>query len=200
MDISYKIWIYWLFCLFAMALIAFSRKAIPQLLSPRSKPPFPGSGYRLLLGAGWASTLLTEAAYILTTHKLETGAYTVPDLLIYSILNGVLEQFMFVVWFLAGCWIARRVTRKPVWIFAGGFLGFALFSGAIHAFFWVRVLPPHIPMALVMPAVLVTMSFLWMWLFWRYRALAAIVMMHVVVDFLMIGHLNSHWFDSLALR
>ena len=35
-------------------------------------------------------------------------------------------------------------------------------------------------------------------LFWCYSDLTSIVMMHVLLDFLMIAHLNSHWFDSLA--
>jgi hypothetical protein len=53
--------------------------------------------------------------------------------------------------------------------------------------------------ALVMPVLLLIMSLVWMWLFWRYRTVVAIMAMHMVIDFLTIGHLNFPWFEPHQL-
>lgn len=149
------------------------------------------------MSLGWGATLLAGASYILLTHKFETGSYAISDLLTFSFLNGVLEQFMFIFWFLLGCYVGKIITQnRPLLIFVFGYMGYALFSGLIHAFFWVVVLPSLQP-SLVMPFVLAATSLIWMWLLWRYQAVVAIIAMHIVVDFLMIGYLHFNWFERL---
>jgi hypothetical protein len=50
-------------------------------------------------------------------------------------------------------------------------------------------------MAFILPF----MSLFWMWLFWRYQAIVAIIAMHVAIDFLTVGHLHFPWFESIQL-
>lgn len=199
MAIETNVWIYWSFCAVAMLLVIFGREKISiPLLSPNSISFQKDRGYFMSLGWGWGATMLAAAGYILFTQKYETGNYEIPDLLLFSFSNGVLEQFMFIFWLLIGCYIGKLyVPQKPKISFIFGFIVYAVFSGLIHAFFWTTVLPPHKPVSVVMALVLTMMSMAWMWLFWRYRAVAAIISMHIFVDFFMIGHLHFTWFESL---
>jgi hypothetical protein len=73
-------------------------------------------------------------------------------------------------------------------IFVGGYLSYFIYSGAIHGLFWFQLWPEHDPFMPV--ALFALMSFFWMWLFWRYKAVLAIVAMHVVIDFLTVGYLH----------
>jgi chlorophyllide a hydrolase len=197
-GIETTIWIYWLFCLMAAIVVIANRNFAYQLLSPDSDSFHREKGYTIYLILGWVTTLLASTGYILFTHKYEAGYYQVSDLILFSLFNGFLEQFMFVFWFLLGCYIAKMAAIKnPKLIFTLGYISYAIFSGLIHAFFWFKVLPYHEPAILIMPLLLATMSLLWMWLLWKYRALLAIIFMHIVIDFLTVGHLHFTWFESL---
>src|SRR5262249_20609618 len=120
-------------------------------------------------------------------------------IVLFALFNGVLEQFMFVFWFLLGCWLVRKATGSPLLVFLGGYFAFFAYSGPIHMLFWIRVLPQNVPPAPI-GALFTAMSLLWMWLFWRYRGLLAISVMHIVIDFLMTSHLHSHLFASVGIR
>jgi hypothetical protein len=193
--IGVPIWIYWGFCLIAAVLVIVNRNQAYDLLSPLLSSFDKKRGYHFYLSLGWGATLLASASYILLTHKFESGSYSLPDLLTFSVLNGILEQFMFIFWFLLGCYAGKIMTpNRPKLIFVSGYIGYALFSGLIHALFWVAVLPSHQP-SLLTPVALAGMSLVWMWLFWRYQALVAIIAMHIVIDFLMIGYLHFSWFE-----
>ena len=197
MIIETNIWIYWLFCAIAMVLVISNRKFADKLLSPDSNSPQKDKYYRIALILGWITTLIAATGYILFTQKYVTGAYEIPDLLVFSFSNGVLEQFMFIFWLLLGCYLGTLYTpNRPKLIFTFGYISYAIFSGLIHAFFWTTVLPPHEPVSSIMALALSIMSLVWMWLFWRYRAITAIIAMHIVIDFIMIGHLHFDWFQS----
>jgi chlorophyllide a hydrolase len=117
-------------------------------------------------------------------------------------MNGVLEQLMFVFWFLLGVWVAQRLNIKASWqIFGLGFLSYSIYSGLIHGLFWTNLLPPHeiVKAVSVRLGLLLVMSIAWMWLFWRYRALVAIIAMHASIDFLSMGHLHFAWFEANVL-
>jgi hypothetical protein len=171
-----------------------------RLLSPNFNSLQKDKNYTIALTLGWITTLLAATVYILFTRKYETGAYEIPDLLMFAFSNGVLEQFMFIFWLLLGCYIGKRYApNSPKLIFTFGYISYAIFSGLIHAFFWTTVLPRHEPVSAIMAVALSIMSLVWMWLFWRYRAVIAIIAMHIVIDFLMIGHLHFNWFESFQL-
>jgi hypothetical protein len=199
MAIEAPMWIYWLFCLAATIPIIVKRSFAYQLLSPDSESSREGTGYKISLFLGWATTLLAAVVYILFTVKHETGPYQLWDLILFSLLNGTLEQFMFIFWFLVGCYLGQRFFQKrPIRVFVFGYVSYALYSGLIHPFFWFRVLPAHDPFTPVAP-ILAFMSIFWMWLLWRHRSVISIISMHIFMDFLAIGHLHFGWFEPFQL-
>lgn len=198
MAIEPAIWVYWGCCLGAASVLLAKRDAVARLLAPRSLCD--GKGYRRSLVAAWTLTLLAAASYVLFTRKSESGTYSLGDLLAFAMLNGVLETLMFVFWFLCGCYLARAaLPASGKAAFAAGYTSYFVFSGLIHGFFWVEVLPDHEPATLVMVSLLGATSLAWMWALWRYRAIVAIVAMHIVMDLVMIGHLHSQWFEPFQL-
>lgn len=200
MAIESIVWIYWTFCLALTALMISNRTFIYGLLSPASGLAYRDKGYPISLILGWLATLATSIAYVLFTRKYETGAYEITDLIAFSFSNGILEQCMFIFWFLLGCYIGKTLApTRPRIIFASGYIIYAIFSGLVHGLFWIQVLPAHKPVSVLMALLLSIMSLLWMWLVWRYRALVAIIAMHIAIDFLTIGHLNFHWFESIQM-
>ncbi len=197
MAIETSLWIYWLFCAIAAFIVISKRKFAYGLLSPDSDSSHHQKNYIISLILAWLFTLLASAIYILFTIKKETGPYELPELISFSLLNGILEQFMFIFWFLLGCYLAQlKFPKHSIFIFILGYLGYFIYSGLIHPLFWFQVLPDHepfIPMVFILPF----MSLFWMWLLWRYQAVLAIVAMHIMIDFLTVGHLHFPWFESL---
>jgi hypothetical protein len=200
MVIETSVWIYWCFCLIAAALVISNRESISALLSPDSCSRRPNKGRLISIALAWIASMLTVAAYILFTQKLADGSYRLTDVVVFALLNGILEQFMFVFWFLLGCWLMRKVTRRPLLVFLGGYFAFVAYSGPIHILFWFKILPQNVPAAAPMAVLFTTMSLLWMWVFWRYRGLASVISMHIVIDFLMTSHLHSDFFAAVAMR
>ncbi len=196
MAIETSVWLYWLACSGAVVLLWMNQQKIPNLLSPQLRSDKSREGYSLALTLGWGVTLVTAIAYILLTQKESAGYYQLHDLVIFSVLNGSLEQLMLIAWFLLGCWLASRWGNQlPLRSFGLGFFTYTIYSGAIHALFWINVLPDHQP-APVIPIFFILMSLGWMWLFWRYRAISTIIAMHIAIDFLTVGHLHFSWFHS----
>ena len=198
MNIEIQIWVYWLFCTAAMLLLAFNRiTRVEQLLSPEANQSVRKSqSYLSALSLGWLTTFLAAIGYIIFANKTVTGPYQFPDLILFSVLNGILEQFMFLFWLLVGCSLAKQWRpRRPKLAFISGYLTFFVFSGLIHAFFWKVVLPPHETNAIAIISILSVMSWFWMWLFWRYKAVLQIIAMHVCLDFVMISYLHSDWIE-----
>lgn len=198
MAIETNIWIYWGFCAIATLLVIANKEFAYTLLSPALNSPQKPQNKTLFLLLGWGFTFLASAIYILFTIKKKTGIYELSDLISFSVINGILEQFMFVFWFLLGCYLARqKLPENSIFSFILGYLGYFLYSGAIHPLFWFQVLPEHqpfLPMVFILPF----MSLFWMWLFWRYQAIVAIIAMHIAIDFLTVGHLHFNWFESIG--
>jgi chlorophyllide a hydrolase len=200
MAIEMSVWIYWLACGLATILMLINQQSISILFSPCLDSPQRQQGYSLALILGWLATLLAAVGYVLLTRKDVEGSYQIQDLLVFSLLNGILEQLMFVFWFLLGCLLGNKLGIQSSWkIFGLGFLSYSVYSGAIHGLFWVTVLPSHQSVDVIRLGLLMMMSIAWMWLFWRYRAVVAIIAMHMAIDFLTIGHLNFAWFEPYQL-
>jgi chlorophyllide a hydrolase len=201
MLIGTSVWCYWLVCGCATSLLWMNWQHIPSLLGPAFGQCHSRQDYIQTVLVGWVTTLLTAIVYILFTHKQASGGYRFFDLLTFSFLNGVLEQLMFAFCFLVGCWLGCCFDLRPWQIFGTGFFCFCIYAGLIHGLFWVTVLPSHyIVDAIGIPfAVLLLMSFVWMQLLWRHRAITAIITMHIFLDFLTIGHLHFSWFEAYQL-
>ncbi len=222
MALEGTIWIYCFFCGLATAVLIANRSRVSVLLSP----VLAGSaisttyeddnnkgdknavysavyrGYPLAIALGWLTTALAAISYIVLTQKEAIGTYSIPDLALFTLLNGALEQFMFIGWFLLGCLLAKSLGAKASWqIFGLGFFIYSMYSGFIHALFWTTVWPAHLLNFIVIRVCFLTlMSISWMWLFWRYRAVGPIICMHMVIDFFTIGHLHFNWFDAYHLN
>jgi chlorophyllide a hydrolase len=202
MEIETPVWFYWLACGGAIAILFVKRQQIPSLLSPDLTLPQPQKGFIPALLLSWVATFAAAIAYIVLTQKQAPGSYHIPDLMLFTTFNGVLEQLMFVFWFLLGCWIAHQLKIQSGWkVFGLGFLVYSIYSALIHGLFWVNVLPPHEIMSgiAIRMGLLMVMSCLWMWLVWRYRAFAVTILMHCTIDFLSIGHLHFAWFEPYQL-
>jgi chlorophyllide a hydrolase len=198
MAIETNIWIYWLFCTIAMLVIILNEPFAQSLINTKAISTYENKKYKILLIAGWIATFFASISYILLTSKNEAGTYQISDLIAFSFLNGILEQFMFFFWFLLGCYLAKPwTTKNSKWIFISGYVSYAVFSGLIHALFWMNSLPEHQPATGIVVPLLSIMSYVWMWLFWKYKAILPIIAMHIFVDFFMIGHLHFSWFESV---
>ncbi len=197
--IELPFWIYWICCGLVSGVLVLNWPRWVQLLEPPSVDRS-GPGYVALLIFGWLSTLGTGICYVLFTQKLVNGPYQVPDLVTFSCVNGILEQGMFIFWFILGLLLAERLRiTRPIWRFTLGFVSYSLYSGLIHSLFWSQFLPDHIPAGGLIVCLLLVMSGIWMGLVWRYQAIVSIVLMHIVVDFITVGHLHFHWFEGLSL-
>jgi hypothetical protein len=197
--IEINIWIYWMFCAIATWVIISNGQFVEKLLSPDVNTNPKKHHQVVFLIISWLLTFLASATYILFTIKQETGSYKLIDLIVFAFLNGILEQFMFIFWFLLGCYLVwPRFRDRAIIRFIVGYVSYFLYSGAIHTLFWLQVLPEHDPFTPVV-LILSVMSLVWMWLFWRYRTIVPILAMHIVVDFLAIGHLHFNWFESFQL-
>lgn len=193
--IEMPFWIYWVACGLATFVLISQRIFWFGLIDADGKRQA-GKGYAVAVLLGWLTTLVVGVCYVLFTQKLVDGSYSISDLVVFSCLNGSLEQGMFILWFLLGIYLANilKITRSNI-RFILGFVSYSVYSGLIHALFWTRFLPDHIPAGAIIVIALLSMSLAWMWLLWRYRAILSIVIMHIVVDFITVGHLHFHWFD-----
>jgi hypothetical protein len=93
-------------------------------------------------------------------------------------------------------------NNKPVlWrIFLAGTMSFVAYSGAIHALFWMKILPPHHMLMMddktttataagmmknakrLWMVGLVTTTVLWGWIYFRYQEFWSIVVIHTLFD------------------
>lgn len=185
------VWIYWFFCAIAMFLVISNKKFVNASIGANVSSPRFDRNYKISLIFGWIATIIAATCYILFTRKYEAGYYSLLDSFLFSFLNGILSQYLSIFWFLIGCFISRFFAiNNSQLVFTSGYISYALFSGAIRAFFWTKVLPHHEPNGIIMFLTISIMSLAWMWLFWRYRAVIPIIAMHFVMDFLTIGYLH----------
>ena len=72
--------------------------------------------------------MLAAIGYVVLTRKDAAGFYQVQDLTVFALLNGSLEQLMFVFWFLLGCLVGKLLRVESAWkIFGLGFLSYSIY-------------------------------------------------------------------------
>lgn len=127
---------YWAFCL-AIGLLVL-RNEIFSWRIPEMWGKYPGFlAYALLI------TLFNEWAYIKVARN-DNRPFQPGISVIFTLLNGVLEAFAFMAFyriFEAGAKLIFGDLTIVTFIF--GFMGFVIYSGISHAFFWARLLPRH---------------------------------------------------------
>ena len=158
---------------------ALAAPLFPRYMSSASPPlsNFP------LMAAALAVTILQQVLYFKRTTTAERPL-SLFALVVFPVVNGVLETFLFFLAFDTGVHLAP----SPAAQFLSGFLVFSLYSGLIRAFMWDKlVFPKHInktsPISLgLMLEGLTLMSFTWMLLYFKYRAVKCVILLHILTD------------------
>ena len=172
--------VYWLVC--AVMGVLYLR---PELTNVTSEF---GAAHLLSIAMTFLATVTTTVAY---NRIVTTGGRSLhlPTLFCFSILTGLLEKILFIASFKVGVAIAARLTTQPVWLFLAGTLTFFAYLGAIHAFFWIKILPSHLnkspavkPIRRVWIVSLTIMSLLWGWLYFGYQDFWSVAVLHVLFD------------------
>lgn len=144
---------------------------------------------KILLAASLVIVMLN--AYIYTNSTYDGGRQLdIASVLVFTFGNGIAETFMFYFFFVMGEKLAAMVTRNPWLLFASGMLFFMVYSGFIHALFWLDMLPEHVNQAspfkpLFMPTQLLIAGS-WALSFFWYRDLPSVFALHALVDLTMI--------------
>lgn len=147
-----------------------------------------GAAHVFSIAIAFLATAITTIAYdrIVMT---EGRSLHLPTLIGFSLLNGLLETVLFIASFKVGVAIASTFTTVLLWLFLTGTLTFFAYSGAIHALFWLKVLPPHLNKSPAMKNIrrvwiagLTLMSLLWVWLYFGYQDFWSVVVLHILFD------------------
>lgn len=112
---------------------------------------------------------------------------------IFAILNGSCETFVFLAVFKLGEKMMRNFTDKAPYLFLGGILLFMVFSGFIHGVLWINALPPHvIPISELPPDKVIfkqlffpfqiALVLCWSALYFFFKDVWGIVALHMIVD------------------
>ena len=146
------------------------------------------TGHVISIGVGLLATLVTMVAY----DRVSMGggrSLHLPTLVAFPLLNGLCETILFLASFKLGTALAAPFTTQPLRLFLAGTVTFFAYSGAIHALFWLKILPPHLDKS---PAVknirriwiigLVAVSSIWGWLYFGYQDFWSVVVLHAIFD------------------
>lgn len=125
------------------------------------------------------------------SHSTTDGGrpLNIPTLIVFSIGNGIAETFFFYAFFRLGIFLAGKVTQNPWLLFAAGFVCFMIYSGFIHALFWLPMLPEHVvqtsPYKPFFMPVQLLIAGSWALNFFWYRDIRTVVFLHALVDLTM---------------
>jgi chlorophyllide a hydrolase len=142
----------------------------------------------VLFAVGLGITILNFVIYKGIT---ETGSRPLDyvSMIVFGIGNGVFETFIFLIMFQWGEKFAGNfTTAKPI-LFLGGFLFFTIFSGFIHGIFWINEFPQHMidaslrsPIQGLFIPIQVMLALSWSLLYFLYRDIWGVVILHIIVD------------------
>lgn len=151
-------------------------------------PAAMSGGHLAAIAAGLLATIVTTVAYKQVT-TVGIRSLHLPTLFGFSIANGICETILFFASFKVGVAIAASFTTQSSGLFWSGITSFFLYSAAIHALFWLKILPPHLNKS---PAVknirrvwiigLVALSLAWGWLFFAYQDFWSVAALHILFD------------------
>jgi len=172
--------IYWLVCI-AVGWLYLRPEIVhvPTILS---------QSHLISIGIGLVTTVTTMVTY---DRVATTGMRSLhwPTFIIFPIANGILETIPFLVSFKIGTVLAAPFTTQPLWLFLAGTVTFFAYLAAIHALFWLKVLPTHLDKR---PAVrkariawiisLTAVSLMWGWLYFTYQDFWSVAALHTLFD------------------
>jgi hypothetical protein len=130
--------------------------------------------------------------------------------LIFTFGNGILEAFAFaLVYYLGeavGVFLVGLLFPSAASVagFVVGIIFFIIYGGFIHAFFWIKLLPPHFrstPSTLLIrkyrPLAEVFLITGWSLCFWITRDIWTVVIIHIVLDFCMMLRVRPALFSTI---
>lgn len=176
--------VYWLVCI-ALGWL-YLRPEIVRI------PAISSQSHLISIAIGLVTTVTTMVTY---DRVATTGMRSLhrPTFIIFPIANGILETIPFLVSFKIGTVLAAPFTTQlimqPLWLFLAGTVTFFAYLAAIHALFWLKVLPPHLDKR---PAVkkariawiisLTAVSLMWGWLYFAYQDFWSVAILHTLFD------------------
>lgn len=147
----------------------------------------------LLVGA-W---IFSQILYILVARHNGRPILWMPTIL-FALGNGVCEILAFAVVYRAGEGLGRSLVDMVLPAgasFAGFVLGvifFAIYGGFIHAFFWIKLLPPHLDdsprsraIRRLRPLAELSLVLSWSLCFWLTRDIWTVIFFHIIIDFVL---------------
>ncbi|MEC9486656.1 MAG: hypothetical protein UMU76_04025 [Prosthecochloris sp.] len=144
---------------------------------------------KILLGA--SLLIVAFNAFVYSNSTYDGGrSIDLASVIVFAVGNGIAETFMFYAMFVLGEKLMGLLTKNPWALFIAGFVFFMIYSGFIHALFWLDLLPEHVNQAspykpFFMPTqILIAGS--WALSFFWYRDLPSVFVLHGLVDLTMI--------------
>ncbi|MGD1898724.1 MAG: hypothetical protein ACFB16_17430 [Phormidesmis sp.] len=146
------------------------------------------TSHLLSIAIALLATVVTTIAY---SKIVTTGGRSLhlPTLFGFSVLNGLFETILFIASFKIGVALAAPLTAQPIWLFLAGSFTFFAYLGAIHALFWIKILPSHLNKSPSVKNVrrvwivgLTLVSLLWGWLYFGYQDFWSVVVLHALFD------------------
>lgn len=159
-------------------------------------PPFDARRIGLLI---FSVIILALNAYIYSNSTTDGGRVLDPwSALIFSVGNGIAETFMFYAVFRLGQSLVGKFTQNQWAGFIVGFLFFMIYSGIIHGFFWLNILPEHVvqtsPFKPFFMPIQLMIALSWALAFFWYRDLRTVFVLHALVDLTMIMNVKFSMF------
>jgi len=147
-----------------------------------------GTGHVLSVGIGLLVTLVTMVAYDQISMSGGRSLH-LPTFIGFPLLNGICETILFIASFKIGVALANSFTTQPLWLFLAGTVTFFAYSGAIHALFWLKILPPHLDKSPKLKSIrrvwilgLVAVSLMWGWIYFTYQDFWSVAVLHAIFD------------------
>ncbi len=144
--------------------------------------------------------ILCVNAFVYSNSTTDSGRTIDPlSVLIFSVGNGIAETFMFYAMFRLGQMLAGKITPNQWAQFITGFVFFMIYSGIIHAKFWLPILPDHVvqtsPFKPFFMPVQLLIATSWALNFFWYRDLRTVIFLHALVDLTMIMNVKFSMFS-----
>lgn len=191
-----KLSTYWI--IGAAAGIAFLRPDIQYLTPINLSNPYEA----LALTFGILTTFLTNYTYSKISHT-SNRSLDVLTLTAFPILNGIFESILFILTFKLGVNIITPFNSSSFVQYFTGFMTMSVYSGLIHALFWLKILPPHLKQDPRMKGTkrvwivgITFMSMMWCWLYHQYGHFWPVVGLHVLFDAGMVWSIRYSMFEN----
>ncbi len=190
-NVNRALGLYWLFCLGVGLLMLRDELFCWQIPKAWVSAPF-------FLAYALAITLFNEWAYIKVARS-DGRPFSLSATVIFTLINGPLEVLAFMSFYklLGGGFHMLLGANWEILNFFMGFVGFVVYSGIAHAFFWARALPRHFsaePSVQRLRKLLSPIQALivlgWCLYFWATGDIWTLVGLHLIIDVVLMAHVR----------